>query len=266
MKYFLLPIIAYAVWALFCFFGQRWILYPGRSIRVPAAPALPAGAERLSLRTSTGNVEAWYLPPKGKAAGKRPAVIMFHGNGEVIDFLEPEAEGFRLLGMAALLVEFPGYGRSGGNPTEKSITEAALAGYDLLAERREVDPDRIVVFGRSLGCGAAWAVADRRKVAALILQSPFTSVRAFARRFLVPPFLVLDVFDNLRAARRYQGPLLVFHGRHDEIIPFSQGEKIAAAAPRGTLVPLECGHNDCPPAPLEYWRTIGRFLRSNGII
>jgi len=114
MKYFLLPIIAYAAWALFCFFGQRWILYPGRSIQVPAAPALPAGAERLSVRTSTGNVEAWYLPAKGKAAGKRPAVIMFHGNGEVIDFLEPEADGFRQLGMGALLVEFPGYGRSAG--------------------------------------------------------------------------------------------------------------------------------------------------------
>jgi uncharacterized protein len=255
----------WVLWGMVAYFGQRGIIYPGTGIRVPSLPPLPRGADLLRIPVAGGFSEAWYFPPHG-AGARRPAAILFHGNGEVIDFMLPDAEAFLALGMAVLLVEYPGYGRSVGMPSEQSITVAAVAAYDILAERKEIDSGRIIAFGRSLGCGAACALSTKRPLAALILQSPFTSIRAMAARFLLPPFLARDVFDNAGTVRVFQGPVLVFHGTRDEIIPFSHGKKVAAAAAHGTLIPLACGHNDCPPAPEAFWKTIAGFLRGGGIL
>jgi hypothetical protein len=103
-------------------------------------------------------------------------------------------------------------------------------------------------------------------VAALVLQSTFTSVRSFAWRYLMPPFLVRDPFDNLAAVRGFTGPVLVIHGRRDGIIPFRHGEALAAAAREGSLVPLECGHNDCPPDWSAYLDILEAFLRGEGLL
>ena len=175
-----LAVFAYAAYALLLFLMQRQILYPGRHIRVSGPP--PAGIVPIPVVTATGRSDAWFMPPLKRRPGeRRPLVIFFHGNGEVIDYLPEQAEGFRELGMGVLLVEYPGFGRSAGTPTEKSITETAVAAYDAVLQREEVDPRRIVLFGRSLGGGAACALAARRPSAALILQSTFSSTRAMAR-------------------------------------------------------------------------------------
>jgi hypothetical protein len=77
--------------------------------------------------------------------------------------------------------------------------------------------------------------------------------------------LVRDPFDNLAALRRYPGPVLILHGRHDPVIPFAHGEALARAATRATLVEYPCGHNDCPPDPQRFWRDIAAFLTAAGI-
>lgn len=202
------------------------------------------------------------MPATGNEGGRRPVVLVFHGNGEVIDFLPEQMEGFRRLGMHVLLVEYPGFGRSEGSPSEKSITAAAVAAYDAVLRREDVDKGHVVAFGRSLGCGAACALAGKRPVAFLILQSPFTSTRPFARRMLLPAFLVRDIFDNRAALARYSGPVLILHGRHDGIIPVAHGRELALVAPHAQLVELSCGHNDCPPDWGEFWRVVGDFLKA----
>lgn len=257
--------IAYAGYALLVFFIQRQIIYPGRTIQVNGHP--PVGIEPITVVTATGRGEAWFMPPlKRKQGERRPLAIFFHGNGEVIDYLPEQAEGFRGLGMGVLLVEYPGFGRSTGNPTEKSITETAVAAYDAVLRREEVDPERIVLFGRSLGGGAACALAARRPSAALILQSTFTSTRPFARGFLAPGFLVRDVFDNGTVVSAYRQPILLFHGSLDTIIPPEHSRELQRLAPSARLVEFPCGHNDFPPDWREFYRIIATFLKEAGVV
>jgi fermentation-respiration switch protein FrsA (DUF1100 family) len=260
-----LAVFAYAAYTLLLFLMQRQILYPGRHIRVSGLP--PAGIVPIPVVTTTGRSDAWFMPPlKRKNGERRPLVIFFHGNGEVIDYLPEQAEGFRELGMGVLLVEYPGFGRSAGNPTEKSITEAAVAAYDAMLQRAEVDPQRIVLFGRSLGGGAACALAARRPSAALILQSTFSSTRAMARAFLAPGFLVRDVFDNGAVLAAYPQPVLLFHGSSDTTIPPEHSRTLQRLAPHARLVEFSCGHNDFPPDWREFYRILAVFLKDAGVI
>jgi uncharacterized protein len=259
--------VLYGGYAALLFAAQRWLIYPGRSIRVPAQPPALAGLESLWLESGSGRTEAWFLPGAGHHPQRRqPVALFFHGNGEVIDFLPEQVAGLRAQGLGVLLVEYPGYGRSPGAPSERRIIATAVAAFQAMARRPDVDPSRIVAFGRSLGCAAACALADRQPLRALILQAPFTSTRPFARRLLLPGFLVRDLFDNRAALGRFAGPVLILHGRHDDVVPFAHGEELARAARQARFVPLDCAHNDCPPDPAAFWRTVGEFLRENGVL
>lgn len=265
LRFFTLAVIAYAAYALLIFLMQRQIIYPGRYIRVSGQP--PAGIVPIAVVTATGHSEAWFMPPfKRRQGERRPLAIYFHGNGEVIDYLPEQAEGFREMGMGVLLVEYPCFGRSSGNPTESSITETAVAAYDAVLQREEVDPERIVLFGRSLGGGAACAVAARRTSAALILQSAFTSTKPFARSFLMPGFLVRDVFDNGKVVAAYRQPILLFHGSSDTTIPPEHSRELQRLAPRARLVEFPCSHNDFPPDWREFYRIITVFLKDAGVL
>ena len=95
----------------------------------------------------------------------------------------------------------------------------------------------------------------------MILFSTFSSVRDMAGVFMIPRFLVLDPFDNLGVVRSYPGPVLVLHGTEDRLIPYEQGQKLAAAAAQGTLLTYSCGHGDCPTDWDDYWRQVAEFLR-----
>ncbi len=264
----LLIIVAiYCGYALLCFIFQRYLLYPGRGFASSSAiPATYNNIEKLWLETRFGRNEAWFLPAKGAHPGRHPAVLFFHGNGEIIDSLPGELEGFRKLGIAVLLVEYPGYGRSPGSPSEASITAAAVSAYDWLISRTDIDRNRIIAFGRSLGGGPVCALSRQRQLAALILQSPFTSTRPFARRYLLPGFLLRDVYDNRAALNVYNGPVLIMHGLHDDIVPVSHGKELARVARHASFVPLPCAHNDCPPDISEFWRLVGEFLQTNRLV
>ena len=248
-----------AYWGLL-FLAQRAMLFPAPSLA--EAPAPPAYAQQVWLAGSAGPVAAWFLPPIPATSTPSPLLIFTHGNAELIDFWPEAFEEPRTWGVAVLLLEYPGYGRSAGRPSEASITHAALAAYDWARANRAVDSRRIVAYGRSLGGGAACRLAAQRPLAAIILESTFTSVRAFAGRFGAPGFLVRDPFDNLAFVREYQGPILLLHGSHDEVIPTQHSRILAAAAPQAELHLLPCGHNDCPQA----WTVIHAFLEHHGIL
>ena len=164
--------------------------------------------------------------------------------------------------MSVLLLEYPGYGRSGGKPSEGSIISAAVAAYDYLLDRDDVDNHRIIAYGRSLGGGAACALSAQRQLAALILESSFSGVKSLARRLAIPGFLVLDPFDNLACIANYDGPVLIMHGTWDEVIPVSHARNLDAAATNSELVLMACGHNDCE----RPWGYIHQFLRNHSIV
>lgn len=253
--------VALAVLWLVAVLGlQRGAMYPAPP--VPAGSAPPPDAEVLRVGPDA-DVEAWLLPPLTPPDGRpAPALLFTHGNGELIDFWPPAFEEPRRQGLAILLVEYPGYGRSGGRPTEESIVAAVVAAHDALASRPGIDADRIVAHGRSLGGGAACALAARRPLAALILESTFTDVAALARPFGVPRALVRDPFDNLAVVREYRGPVLIVHGDRDRIVPPSHARRLHEAAADSELVLLPHGHNDMPRA----WGAVLEFLRRRGIV
>jgi fermentation-respiration switch protein FrsA (DUF1100 family) len=226
-----------------------------------------AGLDKIFLETESGRIESWLLmPDKGIADRPIPAVIFGHGNGELIDFWPGELKRFNQIGLALLLVEYPGYGRSAGSPSQDSITDAYVAAYDVLTARKDIDPSRIVLFGRSLGGGAVCALSLIRPSAAMVLMSTFTDTRSFAKRYLAPSFLVRDPFDNLAAVEKYEKSILIMHGRHDTVVPFSHGKTLHGAARQGKLIAYDAGHNDCPPDWDEFWKDIEMFLRVNNII
>jgi len=226
-----------------------------------------SGIEKTFLQTGSGKVEAWYMPPvSGLAGNPAPAVIFAHGNGELIDFWPEELRDFTKLGVGVLLVEYPGYGRSEGSPSQKSITETFVSSYDYIVAKKGVDPSRIILFGRSIGGGAVCALTKKRPSAALILISTFTSVSSFASKYFVPGFLMRDPFDNLEAVGAYSGPVLIIHGKQDEIIPFSHGIALSKAARNCKMIAYDCGHNDCPPDPVLFREDIKAFLIKQGII
>jgi hypothetical protein len=258
-------VLIYAAYCVLLFFVQRQVIFPRYMIPTPPPPDFKTlRIEPWWLETSFGKVEAWYLPPAA-AEKPAPAVIFAHGNGELIDYWPNELGRFSEMGIGLLLVEYPGYGRSDGSPSQESIAETFTLAYDRLAVRTDVDPARIVLFGRSLGGGAVCDLALKRPSAALILMSCFESVSAFAVRYLAPAFLIRDPFDNLSAVRRYHGPVLVLHGQFDEVIPFGHGQALHAAAQDGKMIVYEAGHNDCPPDWAVFWRDVEEFLRANGI-
>lgn len=247
--------VAYAVWLAVLYLMQGTMLYPGTSRGDGGEGGARHGYEPIALSVPPG--QAWFLPPT--AARPAPVVAFTHGNGELIDDWFASLRHYQTLGVGVLLVEYPGYGGTEGDPSEASIGAAMVAAYDAVVARDDVDGARFVVHGRSLGGGAACALATKRPVAGIIVESAFTSVPDMAARYLAPSFLIRDRFDNEAVLTDYRGPVLVMHGRTDGVIPFSHGEKLARAAPRATFLPRDCGHNDCP-RDADYWAAIETLL------
>lgn len=259
-----LMMVAYVIYALLLATFQRYLIYPGRSLVPQAIPTgVAAGTEPFWIITGFGRVEGRFVAPK--VVGRQPLVIFFHGNGELVDGLSPELELLRQAGCGILLVEYPGYGRSSGRPHQRSLAETAQAAFDMVIQRPEVDPARIVSFGVSLGSGPAIALATQRPVRALILAAPPASLRPFANQRLLPSFLLHDTFDNAELIKGFAGPTLVLHGQHDSIMPFAHGQKVAAAAVNGQLVPLAADHNNLLGVA-GFWKAVEAFLGTTGVV
>ncbi|MGB2688580.1 MAG: alpha/beta hydrolase [Desulfobacterales bacterium] len=267
IKIILWTLSFYLVYCGFLFLMQRQILFPRYLIGTQYKSEDLPFMEKIWIKTSFGKTEAWFLPPDPmNNVEPSPAVIFAHGNGELIDFWPDELKRFNHFGIGVMLLEYPGYGRSEGKPSQKNITETFNNAYNILIERKDVDPAKIILFGRSIGGGAVCTLAAERPSAALILMSTFTSARSFAKKYLAPGFLVRDPFNNLTVVRNYPKPVLVFHGKFDEVIPYSHGMALCKSAPHATMITYESGHNDCPPDWEIFWRDLETFLNASGII
>ena len=247
---------------------QRRIIFP-RHFTTPfpdAGDGIP-GLVKLWIDTPEGKVEGWFLPGNDTGPDEPgPLVIFAHGNAELIEYWPEMLAGYRRMGVNLLLPEYRGYGRSAGSPSQEAITADFIAFYDMVARRPGVDSDRIVFHGRSIGGGAVCALARERKPAAMILQSTFTSIKAMAGRFMLPGFLVADPFDNLSTVEELDVPLLIIHGRHDDLIPYSHGEKLHAAARQSRFVTYDCDHNSCPPDWDIFWDDVKGWLTETGML
>jgi uncharacterized protein len=182
-------------------------------------------------------------------AADRPTLIYFYGNGDHLAHAVGAAQYFRTMGVNVLAVEYVGYGMATGRPSERAMYAVADAAYDHLLSRGDVNKDKIVPMGSSLGCAAAIDLAVRRPCAAIVCFSPFTSLPAMARDVApwLPTRLLLSYeFDNVGKIEKFTGPIFLSHGRADTVVPYHMSERMLKAI-RGpvTFVPLEgAGHND----------------------
>src|SRR5258706_476896 len=238
-----------ALWAL-----QERITFPAPRAALPDPQAVLGYGERIELVMRDGTrLAGWFLAAEDgggrrKSASTSAALLWFYGNGETIGAIWPVIRDFRPPNAALLVVDYPGYGASGGRASEAGMYEAGALAYQTLASRPGVDPRRIYVYGRSLGTAVATRTAADLPAAGLILESPFTSAREMAARTyrIFPLFLVRLRLNNLETITRVHCPVLVFHGTADRLVPMDMGRRVAEAAPGPKeFVMIEgAGHNE----------------------
>lgn len=253
------------VYLLYCvalFALQRRMLFPRAGDPGPPPPP-PKGALPLQLKHAQGVAEGLLLLGEGVSAARPGGLVLFgHGNGELIQEAAPALRPYLRLGLSVALLEYRGYGRSDGAPSEAALIADAIAFHDQIIRRPEVDPQRVILHGHSLGGGVMSGLAAARPPKALILSSTFASVRRMARRHLAPGALVRDPFDSAARLRGIKAPILISHGRQDTLIPFEHGLALAAAAPSARFIALDCAHNDCPTP----WAEIEALLSSADLL
>jgi uncharacterized protein len=174
----------------------------------------------------------------------------------------------RELGVPVILVDYPGYGRSGGSPSEAGCYAAADAAYDWLTKEQKVAPDKLLIYGASLGGGVATDLASRREHGALILDKTFTSLPDVGQAlfpWLPVRLLMRNRFDSLTKITRCKRPVFVAHGTADQVIPFAHGERLYAAAnePKRFFAMTGVGHTeDFDP---RFFEELKGFLREAGV-
>lgn len=228
-------------------FQNRMVFLPNMPGRALIATPQDAGFsfEEVSIATSDGlQLHGWFVP----AEQSKATVLFLHGNAGNISHRLDSIAIFRELGLDTLIIDYRGYGQSEGNPGEQGTYLDAQAAWDYLVSSRGIAPEKIVIFGRSLGGAiAAWLAAENT-AAAVIIESCFSSALDMARRLY--PFMPAKLITRLKYpvsdyVGRLKIPLLVIHSHDDEIIPFSMGQAIfeAAAEPKAMLE-LTGDHND----------------------
>ena len=239
-----LVVIYVAVVALAYFFQERLLYFPLRGIAVtPASRGLTY--ENVSIETEDGlKISGWFVP----AEQSRGVVLFFHGNAGNISHRLDSLEPFHRLGLSTLIIDYRGYGQSEGKPTEAGTYLDAEAAWRYLVNERHVSPSEIILFGRSLGGAIAAWLAVTHPPQALILESTFTSVPdVAAQAYPILPVRPLSRihYNTLQRLPEINVPLLIVHSPNDEVIPYSHGQKLYAAAnePKEFLQ-LRGGHNE----------------------
>ena len=254
-------LLAYALMLVFMGVFQRRLMYfPDTNVEAPAYYGLD-GFEDIRTQSSGGAVQMWY---RGAAAGF-PTIVYFHGNASHLGFRAKLLAALARQGFGVLALHYRGYGKSEGEPGERALTDDALAIYDAIAGRPDVDAKRIVVYGRSLGTAVAVHVAAARPVAGVILASPFDSLVAVGRQhypWLPVSLLLRHRFDAASLARGIQAPMLALVGDADSIVSPARSRALfdAWGGPKTWRMIGGANHNDLSVSP-AFWDSIVAFLR-----
>ena len=249
------------------FFQSRFIFFPSREIEAtPDDIGLPY--EPIEIETSDGvKITGWFVP----AQNARGTVLFFHGNGGNISHRLGSLRIFNELGLNTFIIDYRGYGQSEGKVGEDGMYLDAEAAWKYLVEQRGTDPDKIIIFGRSLGGAVAVNLAGKHPSAAIIVESTFTSIPEIGSDvYSFLPCALLRLlshyqFDALEGISQVCCPVLVVHSRDDETIPFAHGRAIFAAAtePKEFLETTGSHNSGFVASGLTYKDGLDKFISSH---
>lgn len=236
------------------------VFRPAKATQTWVPPPI-AEIQDVDLKTANGvATHAWWLPHDTSER----TVLYLHGNAGNLSYRGDSIVKLRaLLDTAVLIVDYPGYGKSAGSPSEAGCVQAAEAAHDWLTGVQNRDAKKLVLYGASLGGGVAGELATRRPHHALVLLKTFTSapdVGADMFPFLPIRWVMRTRFDTLSKLEKITTPVFVAHGDRDQVVPYRHGEKLYAAArePKAFFRIPGAQHND--PLPEAFFRELGAFL------
>jgi len=212
-------------------FEERFVFFPAPSSASDLTPA-QAGVhvEDVFITTSDGvKIHAWFAAAEGASL----TILYFHGNAGNLSLRLPNIGWLQQLPANVLAVDYRGFGKSAGRPTEEGVYRDAVAAYDYLVSERKIPPEQIVVLGQSLGTAVAVDVATKRQVSALILEAGFPSAKRVAQQAMGLPglaWVIRSRFDSAAKLKGVRAPVLVAHCRGDSVMPYGLGEELHAAA------------------------------------
>ena len=230
--------------AFFFFFQSGYIYYPQRILSADPS-SIGLSFEDITFETSDGlKLSGWFVP----SAGDRGVILFCHGNAGNISHRLESIQIYHQLGLDIFIFDYRGYGQSEGKPSESGTYEDVDAAWQYLVSGRQIDPNRIVIFGRSLGGAVAAWQARNHTPGVLILESTFTSVPDIAAKLY--PFLPVKLlsrfkYDTVGYLDGIKCPVLIIHSRNDEIMPFKHGQRLfdVAREPKEFLE-ISGGHNE----------------------
>ncbi len=227
-------VFIYVVFGLYVFFRADSMIF------LPQPASYQDNQDILKIPVNdTEKISAIYLPNSQSIY----TLLYIHGNAEDLGDIRPFLERLHSWGFSVFAYDYRGYGTSDGSPSEGNAYQDADAAYLYLTQQLKIDPNKIIIYGRSLGGGSATELATRYPIAGLILESTFTS----AFRVVVPfPLLPFDKFSILDKLPKVNAPVLVIHGKADETIPLHHGQSLyeAALQPKLSFWVGGAGHND----------------------
>jgi uncharacterized protein len=235
----------YLVTALVLYLGQRRMMYlPDPTRYTPEQVGLPQVSEARLDAPDGARLVVWTIP----AAGDAPTVLYFTGNGGGLANRAERIRRFASAGYGVFMPAYRGYAGSSGSPSQPALIADAVLAYDHL-RASGLSPDKIVIYGESLGTGVACQTAVRRQMAAVILEAPFSSMidaASFHYPYYPVRWLLSDAYDSLSIIGRINAPLLIIHGARDQIVPMQLGRKLfdAASEPKQFVTLPDAGHND----------------------
>jgi len=239
---------------------NRIVFVPTTAAQHWLNPPKPAVRDVTFQSGAGGTIHGWWYPHE-KATG---ALLYCHGNaGNLSHRGNAIVKLHDALGVSVLIIDYPGYGKSDGSPTEAGCYAAADAAYDWLVKDQKIPPERILLYGGSLGGGVAVELASRREHRALILVRTFTSAPDTAQHhypWLPTQWLMRNRFDALGKIKSCTKPKFIAHGTTDSVIPFNLGERLfeAAEEPKVFLRMNGVEHNDALPE--LFYRELREFL------
>lgn len=237
------------------------LLVSNRMIFAPQNPSYDQLPNEVKITTANGEQinAVFFENPRAEYT-----ILFSHGNAEDLGNVVPFMRQFHLLGYSVLMYDYRGYGTSEGSPSARKVHQDIKAAYRWLVDEKKIAPERIIAHGRSLGGAPATWLAAHHQVGGLVIESTFVSAFRVKTRW---PLLPWDKFNTLRQIKKTTCPVLIMHGRDDEVLPFWHAEKLYAAAPGEKMhLWIDGGHHNdyAYVAGPDYIRTIQSFTKRIG--